>query len=273
VLGLLVLPIGYMIWVSLHEWTIFDPSHPLIGISNYLGLLGDKWFLLALKVTLYYSAWASLAPVIAGLLLALLMNHPALRTRKMLRTLLILPWAVAPVITGIIWSWLFNGGYGLLNYILVQLGVTQSYIHFLSLPQYAIYTTIVAAYWVWTPLVFLLCYAGLQTIPGYLYEAATIDGATSAQQFHRITLPLVKNTLFVALTLLTMWNLREFPLIYAMTAGGPERATTVLGLLIYKTAFRDGDFGMASAMGVVLAAVTMVVSLAYFALMYRRVEY
>jgi multiple sugar transport system permease protein len=176
-------------------------------------------------------------------------------------------------VCGTIWSWAFNGDYGVVNYILVSLGIVKQYIPFLGSTSLAMPAVIVARVWREVPLAALILLAGLQSIPTDLYEAAMVDGTNVWQRFRHITVPLIGNQILLVLIFETMWSLRAFDEIYSMTAGGPAGATTVLSWLVYETAFRDFNFGQGAAVAFVLTLITFVVSFVYVKVLYREIQF
>ena len=168
---------------------------------------------------------------------------------------------------------IFNPSYGALNGLLLQFGLIDKYVVWLGTPAGALVMSILADVWKETPFIMLLILAALQTIPKDLYEAATVDGANSFRSFWHITLPLIKPTLFVALTLRTIWALKSFDLIYTLTAGGPSGGTTVIGYYSYLKTFVTLNLGRGSAVAYLMTAVVGIVVILYQRALYREVRY
>ena len=184
-----------------------------------------------------------------GVLIALMLNRDFPR-RWFVRMLALLPWAIPPVVNGIIWKWMLNPRYGALNGLLLQLGIIKTpddYIIWLGTPTLALLMVVLADVWKETPFIMLLFLAALQTIPRDLYEAARIDGAGPIRILFRITLPLIAPTLFVAVALRTIWALKSFDLIYSLTAGGPSNGTSVIAYYTYLESFVSLDLGRGAA--------------------------
>ncbi|MBI4242360.1 MAG: sugar ABC transporter permease [Candidatus Rokubacteria bacterium] len=197
-----------------------------------------------------------------GLAVALPLNLP-LRGQATLRLVALLPWVVPDVVAGIIWKWLYNPLNGALNDVLVRLGLLTTPLDWLGAGHLPLVSVILANVWRGFPFVMLILLAGLQAIPRERYEAASIDGANALQRFRHITLPGLRKMLVVSLALDTVWEVRRFGLIQAMTQGGPGNLTEVLSTLVYKQYFAFFRFEYASAIAVVMAAVLLIVSLPY----------
>lgn len=268
---LIIVPVVYSFYISLKVYKTGSP--PVFSwFENYAQIFQGEEFWKSLKVSLIFAFFATLMPTLLGMFLAVLLNEKV-KGGKFFKGSYILPWAVPPIVVGIIWGWIFNGGFGLINYLLSSLGLIKEYLPFLSSPRYALLAVIVAACWRWTPLACLLCSAGLQSIPPGIYDAARVDGTSEVQNFFLITLPLLRNSLLLVATTLTMWNIREFDLIYSMTRGGPSAATKVLGYSVYSTAFKYGNLGQGAALGFILAFVTLMIAALYIIVLYKRIEY
>ena len=259
-----VYPLLRSLWISLLEWDLTKPfsGHPFIGLQNYLHILKDPVFWQSAKVTAIFVIGAVSLEIICGLLIALLLNKNFVG-RNFVRMLSLLPWAIPPVVNGIMWKWILNPSYGALNGILYSLGLIDEYIIWLGSPGLSLLMVILADVWKETPFIMLLFLAALQTIPGELYEAAEVDGANWFKKFWNITLPLIKPTLFVALSLRTIWALKSFDLIYTLTAGGPSNGTSVIGFYTYLKTFVSLDLGKGSAAAYMMTIVVMIVVLLY----------
>jgi multiple sugar transport system permease protein len=203
-----------------------------------------------------------------GLAVAVTLNL-SLPARPVFRLVAILPWVVPDVVAGIIWKWLYNPLNGALNDVLVRLGVLAVPLDWLGGRYLPLVSVILANVWRGFPFVMLILLAGLQAIPRERYEAASIDGATALQRFRYITLPGLRKMLVVALALDTVWEVRRFGLIQAMTQGGPGTLTEVLSTLVYKQYFKFFRFEYASAIAVVMTGVLLLVSLPYIRMISR----
>lgn len=273
ILAFSLIPVAYAFYMSLLTYDIIDPPIRFSGLENYVYMLTQSpTFWDSLLNTLYFSFACVGLVLITSLLLATLLNEQ-LRGTKAARALSLIPWAIPPIVCGIIWSWSFDGSYGVINHILSSLGIIDQYIPFLGSQVWAMPTVIVARTWREVPFATLLLLAGLKMIPRTLYEAAEVDGANTWQRFRKITLPLIRNPILLVLVFETMWSLRALDEIYAMTAGGPASATTVLGWLVYVTAFRFYNFGRGAAVAFILALITLAIALIYTKVLYRKIEF
>jgi multiple sugar transport system permease protein len=251
-------PILYAIWLSLHEYSVRVAglsrwAGPL-GLRNYTTALQDSEFWDALVTTLVFTAASVFLELLIGLAMALAM-HSAFKGQGVLRTVVLVPWAILTVVTGIMWRTIFESPQGLVNSILggdtVWLGEE---------PQ-ALIVIIVADVWKTAPFMALLILAGLQTIPGEIYEAAKVDGATMWQRFRKITLPLLTPAILVALIFRTLDALRIFDLPYVLTKGA--NGTTTLSLLAERTFAENRIYGLGAALSVLTFIVVMIVSFTY----------
>ena len=269
-LVLTVFPMAYTFYVSLQKYDLTRPPNMFIGLGNYQYLLTTDVFWKSLRNTLVFTFSSLVLIFPTSLGLALLLNE-SIRGASKLRALIVTPWAIAPIVTGIIWAWIFESKYGIANYLLRFLGLTP--LLWLSSPTLAMLSVVVARSWHEITFGTIMLLAGLQSIPLDMYEAAKVDGANALNRFLHITLPLLRNYVAIILIFETMWCLREFPIIYAMTYGGPGTATTVLGWLAYKLAFLYYDFGKGAAVAFMLGILTMVLAVVFIKTIYRRIEY
>lgn len=267
----IIFPLGYAIYLSLHRYNLKFPIRPFVGAQNYLNQLTSDSFWESLGTTFVFSLGSVVSVLIVGLLVALLLNV-GFPGQGFLRGLLLIPWAVPPVVNGLLWKWFLDPSYGMINGILKQLGVIENYQSWLtSMPSAMIW--VIAAYtWTHVPLAALLILAGLQTIPTELYEAAEVDGASQWESFQKITLALLMPTLMIVLIFETIFALKMFDTIYVLTGGGPGNATAVLGWQIYSNTFLRLDFGNGSALAIILGAITLLIAIAYFSLLNRRAD-
>jgi multiple sugar transport system permease protein len=251
-------PIFYAIWLSLHEYSVRVAglsrwAGPL-GLRNYTTALQDSEFWSALVTTLVFTASSVFLELIIGLAMALAM-HSAFRGQGVLRTVVLVPWAVLTVVTGIMWRTIFESPQGLVNSIIG--GDTV----WLGQEPHALIVIIVADTWKTAPFMALLILAGLQTIPGEIYEAAKVDGATMWQRFRKITLPLLTPAILVALIFRTLDALRIFDLPYILTKGA--NGTTTLSLIAERTFAENRIYGLGAALSILTFIVVMIVSFTY----------
>ena len=234
----------------MQTWSPFRPSR-FAGLLHYEELLfHDEVFWQSLWNTLAFMSSAPMA-IAAALILALLVDEK-IRGRGVYRAIIFLSYPLMTVAVGIIWRWLYDEKVGLLNYLLLSLGLVERRIAFLDSYQWAMPSVIVAAVWQIVGFFMVILLAGLQNIPPNLLEAAAIDGASAWQRFRRITLPLLRPAMFLCLMLGIINSFTSFDLIYVMTGGGPNHATEVLITYIYRSAFVLSKFDYAAALTVVL---------------------
>lgn len=263
VIGLIVfMPIMYSLYVSLTDYTLRSAGAAVVGLRNYQALFTDHRFVAATLRTLLFVAGTVTAEMAVGLGLALLM-HQLSRGRGLFRAVVLVPWAIPTVVSGLTWRWLFNDRMGAVNTVLGAAGLMREPVAWLARPVTAWAAIFVAEVWKTAPFVALIILAGLQMIPAALYEAATIDGAGRWRRFRHVTLPLLWPTLFLALLFRTIDALRVFDLVTVMTGGGPAGSTEVLSLYAYKVLFTHLDFGYGSALTFALFLIVMGCSLAY----------
>jgi multiple sugar transport system permease protein len=262
----------YAFYLSFHEWNILEPDKPYVGLDNYTRMLQDERFGGSIVNTLYYTAVSVPLTMGLGLLIALLLNNQ-IRARGFFRTLFYLPVVTPLVIAAIIWKWLYNGDYGLLNYYLLQLGIIQEPLLWLADPNLAMPAVILTSVWKSVGFSMVVYLAGLQSIPEDYYDAAKIDGAVGWQRLKDITIPLLNPTsLFLAIVSI-LGALQVFTEIFIMTNGGPLRRTTTMVYQIYQTAFKNFDMGYASALAFGMFAMMFVFTLIQLRVMRGEVEY
>ncbi len=229
------------------------------NLGNFSRLIADRTFAIATLQTIVLTAVALAAEFVLGLALALLIDSLT-RAKSIFRAGLLVPMLLPPVVAAVAWRLIYNPQFGVLNGTLRQLGVNTSQLIWTNGQNSALLSVIVVDIWEWTPFLFLLLSAGLQSIPPDPIEAARIDGASPWQIFRDVTLPLLKPTILLALLLRAMDLVRIFDQIFILTQGGPGTATETVSLYIYRTAFRFSNFGYAAAMSFVLLAATMLFS-------------
>lgn len=247
-----IYPLIYTITLSFKTWNLYQPHIPPspAGLKNFLMLLGDAKFLSSIGTTASFAAVTIPVEFICGFAAALLLNRIVF-FRKTFRTLLILPMTLASIVVALMWKLLYNPDFGLINYFLGRLGVGV-FINWLGDPAYALFAVSLTDIWQWTPFILIIILAGLQSLPEEPFESAVVDGANGFQLFFYLTLPLLKNTLFIAITLRALDVINEFDKIYVMTFGGPGYKTQVLGLYLYRVGFRVYDIGYLAALSLVV---------------------
>jgi ABC-type sugar transport system permease subunit len=270
VLALVILyPLADGFRISLMRMKLTSTAEPrFIGLENYLDLARDDKFWITVRTTAIWTASNVVAQIVLGLALALLLNE-RLKARGLYRSIALIPYIVPSVAAALIWRWMYDGSSGVINAILVRLGLIADYRPWLGEVSTALPAVIIESVWKGTPFVMILLLAGLQTIPPEYYEAGAIDGASSWQRFRDITLPLLRPALAVATVLTTVYTVNNFNAIWLMTQGGPLGSTEILFTWAYKMAFDRFDFGVAAAISVVLFGILAVFAAIYIFLVER----
>lgn len=266
-------PIVQSAWISLHKYNLKRPKvFQFLGLDNYAAILESAEFWSSLWITVQFTLLVVTSVTVLGVLIALLLNLE-FRGRGLLRTLILLPWAIPPVVNGLMWQWIYDSKIGALNGLLVGLGIIPEYRGWLSEPTSALVALAFADVWNVLPLAVILLLAALQKIPAELYEAARMDGAGPFQLFRHVTFPWIAQTLLVVLILQTLSAIRAFDVIYVLTAGGPGTATTTLTWKTYLTTFENLDFGLGNAYAFTVSLITLGFALVYFRVLYRRGDF
>jgi len=262
-------PIVHSAWTSLHKYNLKRPRvFEFVGLGNYLAILGSDEFWSAFWITMLFTTLVVVLVVTLGMLIALLLNQ-SFPGCGLVRTLILLPWAIPPVVNGLMWQWIYDSKVGALNGLLVSLGVLKEYRGWLSDPTSALLALVWADVWNLVPLAVILFLAALQRIPSDLYDAARVDGGGPLQHFRHITMPWLAQPLLIVLILQTMSAIRAFDVIYVLTAGGPGTATTTLSWKTFLITFDSLDFGMGNAYAYSISLITFVLALVYFRVLYR----
>lgn len=256
-------PIIYSFYLSMHRIILGLPAlgQPFVWFENYRELLSDGIALHSLVNTFIFVFTTTFFEILFGLAIALVINR-SFRGRGLVRAAILVPWAIPTVVSSQMWRFIFNDKYGLINYMLFGSDIS-SYKAWLADPYFAFTAVVAADVWKTSSFAGLLILAGLQTIPDELYEAARIDGAGAWQQFRRITLPLVKPALLIALLFRTMDAFRVFDLVFVMTQGGPAGSTNLLQFYGYKKIFAEGLMGYGSTISVLVFVITFIVAMIY----------
>ena len=266
-------PIVSSAWISLHKYSLKRPRiFDFIGLGNFHQLVASDEFWSALWVTVKFTALVVALVISLGLLIALLLNR-SFPGNSLLRTLLLIPWAIPPVVNGLMWQWIYDSKVGALNGLLVSLGLLSDYRGWLSDSTSALLALVWADVWNLVPLAVILLLAALQRIPGELYDAARVDGAGPFQMFRYVTFPWLAQAVLIVLILQTMAAIRAFDVIYVLTAGGPGGSTTTLTWQTFLTTFESLNFGLGNAYAWMVSIITMGLAILYFRLLYRRGEF
>jgi multiple sugar transport system permease protein len=243
--------------MSFTEWTIVG-SPKFVGLANFQNMLTDQRFLTALKNTVFFVGVTVPALIVLGLLIAIFLNQ-ARRGQALGRVAIFTPYVLMSTVVGVIWTWLLEKDFGLINVYLGKLGIPGP--PWLVDPDYAMYGIIITTVWWTVGFNTVLFLAGLQDIPEEYYEAAQIDGANKMQVFFLITIPLLSPTIFMVILLSIINSFQVFDQVYVMTSGGPGTATLTLVQYIYTTAFQFRKMGYGAAVASVLFAILIIFAL------------
>lgn len=261
--ALVLLPVAGTFLTSLHQDVTFLPRQ-FIGLDNYRTILADPQFWQAAKFTVGFVIVSVALEMLFGIAFALMLNEK-LRLRGFLRVAVLIPWAIPGAVSARVWELIYNYDYGLFNHIALGLGVASEPVNWLGTTGGAFCAIVLGDVWKTTPFVAIILLAGLSAIPTDIYRQAAVDGASPVQRFFRITLPLLKPVLIVALIFRTIDAVRVFDIVYVLTRGGPGGATTPLSLYAFKN-FLTGDFGYGSAVSIVVFVIALCFSIIYIRL-------
>lgn len=268
---MVVIPIVMTLVFSLCDWNLLmGTGMKLNWGKNYLDVLGSREFWQSLAITFYYTGLATVAELLLGVAIALILNCEFIG-KNAVKTIVLLPYMMAPVAVGLMWMLFYEPSSGLINYIFSVVGLPRS--SFVSAKETVIPAIAVVETWQMTPMVVIVCLAGLSSLPADPMEAARVDGATPVQAFFKITLPLLTQTLFSIGLLRFIDIFKSFDLIYALTKGGPANASRTLNLYAYETAFSYYKFGTSSTMLMILFVIVMILSIVVMKIQRKLVEY
>jgi multiple sugar transport system permease protein len=265
----LTYPLGLGIWLGFTDERI-GREGIFIGLENYQYLWDDAVFWLSVFNTLLYTVTASALKFGLGLWLALILNEK-LPFKAFFRAVVLLPWVVPTVLSAIAFWWIYDAQFSIISWVLIELGWIDSPINFLGDPTNARASVIAANVWRGIPFIAITLLAGLQTIPPSLYEAATLDGATSWQRFRFVTLPLLTPIIAIVMTFSVLFTFTDFQLIYVLTRGGPVNATHLMATLSFQRGISGGMLGEGAAIAVAMVPFLLAAILfSYFGLQRRR---
>jgi len=270
-LAVAVFPILYSFYVSLFSLKLTRPGRmPFVGLDNYVAVLSDSHFWLAVERTAYFSVLSVVAIAVLALLVALLLNEE-FPGRRALGAILLVPWAIPYVANALMWKWIYDSNYGALNGLLYQLDFINSYMVWLGDADKTLPLIANAFVWKEVPLAAILLLVGLKTIPPDLHAAAKVDGANALRRFFHITLPQLTSAFALVVVYETMMAIRHFDLFFILTEGGPGDASHVVAWRIYVETFRSLSFGTGAAMAYVLALATLALAYAIIRMLARRI--
>ncbi len=252
-------PLLYEVNLSLRQEVLYIPQTPFVGLGNFRRILGDNQFWSSIWLTLIWTVSCLIFQCVLGLGLALIFNR-RLPGSRFFRALFLAPWVMPGVVVAIIWQWMYQPIFGIMNTALTDVGLPTR--QWLTDPSTVLPAVIVVNVWKGFPFWMTMLTAGLQTVPRDLYEAATVDGAGTWARFRHITVPSLKTVLTITTILSFVWTFNYLDLIYVMTGGGPANLTQIFPVYIYQTAFQGQQLGLASAASMILfVAMTLVMIL------------
>jgi raffinose/stachyose/melibiose transport system permease protein len=264
----MIYPFLQSIYFSFIDWNGADPIKRWVGLANYDELIHDSKFWLSLKHNLIWVVIGTIAPMAVAFLLAVLLQRRP-RGFMLFRTVYFMPQVLSAVVIAIIWGWIYNPIYGVLNKGLDAVGLSALSRGWLGDPNVALYAVLAAAIWAEIGFVFVVFLAGLQGVSRDLLEAATIDGANAWQRFWNVTVPEMANVINVVTALLLIGGFNVFDIIFVMTGGGPANATEVIASYTYKQAFTQNRVGYAATLSLVMTIISLVASVAFIRLRER----
>ncbi len=262
ILALLTLtPIAYLLVVSFQniEWTGGRAIRTFVGLANYVDVASSSFFVASIRNTAVFAVVAVSAEMLFGFGLALLVSGLA-KTRALFITIFLIPLLVPPIVIGAMWRLLYNFDFGLINAMLVRLGLSG--VNWLGDPNIALASIIIVDIWHWTPYTFLLLLVGLESLPRDMFEAARIDGASSWQQTRYVTIPAMMPIIIVTLVTRILLALKVFDEVFLLTGGGPGTATEVLSLSVYRTFFIEDRRGDGAALAILVIGLVFLAAFA-----------
>ena len=271
-LAIVFVPMLQAIWMSLHQYVLFRPKAiQWIGIQHFLKILDDEVFWISLQHTVVWISLTVPAQLLLGLLTALLLNQHFF-WRSLARALVIIPWALPSVVISLMWVWIYDANFGILNEFLLRLKLISYSIPWLADPDTALYAIILTLTWQGFPFFAVMILAGLQAIPRTYYEAAAIDGASVIQQFFYITIPGIAGVIFTSVLLRIIWVANSLDVIFVMTGGGPGYATHTLPLYAFVKARTSLDYGYGSALAVTFSLLLTILVVLYLTRAQRSID-
>jgi multiple sugar transport system permease protein len=258
-----IFPLLYELWLSFRQYNLARPWYPSgwVGLQNFYDILTDPQFWNSLRITMVFVIGAVSIEFFLGLVIAMLFAKESIGKGKYIaRTLIMSSMVLPPLSVGMIWRYLLNDSFGAVAIWLKNIGLNFGWY---GSPETALPSMIFIDVWQWTPFVFLIMLAGLVSLPGDVYEAAEIDGASRWKKFTHITLPLLKPVIVVAVLLRMLEAFKVFDMIWMLTKGGPVHATEVIGVLIYIQAFQSYNLGYAAALALILLAFSIGITITF----------
>jgi multiple sugar transport system permease protein len=270
-LVIITYPIVDLIRLSLHDVGTFGEIGDFVGKLNFQDMVEDELFTEVLLRTFYWTFFVVIGTVLVSVPIALILNEE-FYGKRIARSIIMLPWAISLAMTAVIWKWVLNPDYGMLNHFLISLGLIGEKVGWLADASTAFPIEILIGIIVSIPFTVSIFLGGLTSISSDIYEAATIDGAGYFQQLRSLTLPLLKPFINIAIVLNVIYVFNSFPIIWVLTEGGPSNSTDILPTYLYKVAFRDGDIGLAAALSIIMLGILLLFTVAYAIVAMRKEE-
>lgn len=258
-----IYPFIQSIYISLTDWNGVDPQKIFIGLRNYADILKDHLMWESLSHNLIWVIIGTISPLVIGLLLAVLLSNEKVKGRTVFRTIYFMPVILSPVVVGLIWGWVYNPIFGMLNRVLDILGLGAYSRGWLGDPNLALFMVLIAAIWSYFGFCLVILVAGMQNIDMELYDAANIDGANSWQQFMNVTVPQLSSvlTMIIAYTMIGGFNV--FDIVYIMTGGGPANSTELIATYTYKQSFQLNSVGYGATLSMVMTLLSLIASIIF----------
>ena len=268
--SLLVYPVLYGVWLSLFKKHSFFPDQRFAGIANYVYLIKNSDFWMSIWYGTVYSVSTIFFQIIIGIVAALIVNE-AFKGRNFVRGVILFPYVIPTVVAIILWKWLLNDQFGLINYLLVSVGIVEEPLSWMG-KDHIMTSLILISIWEFFPFVVLSVLARMQTIPPVLYSAARVDGAGPIRRFIHVTLPQLRNVLFVVILLRSIWMFTKFDTVWLLTqGGGADKYIRTLPVYAYMRTFMYYQAGLGSALAVIMFLILVAATMIYFK-MFRREE-
>ncbi|WP_028608524.1 carbohydrate ABC transporter permease [Paenibacillus harenae] len=249
--------------IAFQDYKLFDLRNVhFIGFRNFTAAFQDPKFIAALQNSGYWVFFSLVFQFLIGLALALLLKRP-FKGRGIYQGFIFYSWALSGFIIGMIWKWMFNSQIGVINDLLLRIGIIQERIGFLSEPKWAMFSVIAANVWYGIAFFAIMLLAALQSVPSELYEAADMDGASGPRKLWNVTLPYIMPTIIATTLLRAIWIFNDPTIIYGLTNGGPAGRTHILSSLMLDKIIYGGDYGAASAIGVIMIAILLLYTIFY----------
>lgn len=268
--SLLVYPVLYGVWLSLFKKHSFFPEQQFVGIANYIYLMKNSDFWMSIWYGTVYSVSTIFFQIVIGIIAALIVNE-VFKGRNFVRGVILFPYVIPTVVAIILWKWLLNNQFGLVNYLLLSVGIVENTVSWMG-KDHIMTSLILISIWEFFPFVVLSVLARMQTIPPVLYSAAKVDGAGPLRRFIHVTLPQLRNVLFVVILLRSIWMFTKFDTVWLLTqGGGAEKYIRTLPVYAYKRTFMYYQAGLGSALAVIMFIILIVSTTIYFK-MFRKEE-